>query len=62
MKNKKVLVAIAIVIVGAAAIILFRHGEPAQQNGRGGTFYVVDNAELANSVKALIDGETAPVK
>jgi|ERR1043166_5251828 hypothetical protein len=32
----------------------------SSQNGRGGMFYVVDDAALAQSVKALIKGETAP--
>ncbi|HEY6330000.1 MAG TPA: deoxyribonuclease II family protein [Blastocatellia bacterium] len=32
----------------------------SSQNGRGGTFYVVDDQELADSVAALIKGGTAP--
>lgn len=32
----------------------------SSQNGRGGMFYVVDDAALAKSVKALIKGDTAP--
>lgn len=32
----------------------------SSQNGRGGLFYVVDNAELAKSVADLITGGTAP--
>jgi hypothetical protein len=32
----------------------------SSQNGRGGTFYVVDDADLSNSVKALIAGKSAP--
>jgi hypothetical protein len=34
----------------------------SSQNGRGGTFYVVDNADLCASITALIAGSTAPVK
>jgi hypothetical protein len=34
----------------------------SSQNGRGGTFYVVDNAQLWTSVTALIAGGSAPVK
>ena len=32
----------------------------SSQNGRGGLFYVVNNAALSKSVKALITGDTAP--
>jgi hypothetical protein len=32
----------------------------SSQNGRGGLFYVVDNASLAASVKTLLKGESAP--
>ncbi len=32
----------------------------SSQNGRGGLFYVVDNGDLAESVGALIRGDTAP--
>jgi hypothetical protein len=32
----------------------------SSQNGRGGMFYVVDNADLAKSVASLIAGKTAP--
>jgi hypothetical protein len=32
----------------------------SSQNGRGGLFYVVDDAELWGSVKSLISGNTAP--
>ena len=32
----------------------------SSQNGRGGLFYVVDDAGLFNSVKDLITGSTAP--
>ncbi|HEY8186380.1 MAG TPA: deoxyribonuclease II family protein [Pyrinomonadaceae bacterium] len=32
----------------------------SSQNGRGGLFYVVSNAALSKSVKALIAGDTAP--
>jgi hypothetical protein len=34
----------------------------SSQNGRGGLFYVVDDAGLFSSVKELITGNTAPVK
>lgn len=30
------------------------------QNGRGGTFYVVNNSELASSIRDLINGSTGP--
>lgn len=33
-----------------------------KQNGRGGMFFVVDNAELRDSVAELIKGDTAPNK
>ena len=33
----------------------------SSQNGRGGTFYVLDNAELHKSMSALLAGESAPV-
>ena len=32
----------------------------SSQNGRGGLFYVVDSADLSNSIKNLINGDTAP--
>jgi hypothetical protein len=32
----------------------------SSQNGRGGLFYVIKNAQLSKSVKALITGDTAP--
>jgi hypothetical protein len=32
------------------------------QNGRGGLFYVLDNAALAADIGKLIDGDTAPVQ
>ena len=32
----------------------------SSQNGRGGLFYVVDNADLSRSLKDLIKGGTAP--
>ena len=32
----------------------------SSQNGRGGTFYVVSNSELASSIRELINGSTAP--
>jgi hypothetical protein len=32
----------------------------SSQNGRGGLFYVIDDADLANSVTDLIKGDTAP--
>jgi hypothetical protein len=32
----------------------------SSQNGRGGLFYVVNNAELSSSVQGLINGKTAP--
>jgi len=32
----------------------------SSQNGRGGLFYVVNNADLSKSVKALIAGDTEP--
>jgi Deoxyribonuclease II len=34
----------------------------SSQNGRGGLFYVLENAELAASVKELINGDTAPTQ
>jgi hypothetical protein len=34
----------------------------SSQNGRGGLFYVVQNAEIADSIAALIDGDTAPTR
>lgn len=34
----------------------------SSQNGRGGTFYVINDAILAQSVGDLIKGDTAPVK
>ena len=34
----------------------------SSQNGRGGLFYVVENAGLYDSVKGLISGESAPTK
>jgi hypothetical protein len=32
----------------------------SSQNGRGGLFYVLDNAELSKSLSSLISGDTAP--
>ena len=32
----------------------------SSQNGRGGTFYVINDATLAQSVGDLIKGDTAP--
>lgn len=32
----------------------------SSQNGRGGLFYVVDNADLSKSITSLINGDTAP--
>jgi hypothetical protein len=32
----------------------------SSQNGRGGTFYVMSNPELASSIRELINGSTAP--
>jgi hypothetical protein len=34
----------------------------SSQNGRGGTFYVLSNTTLFNSVTSLIAGGTAPTK
>jgi hypothetical protein len=34
----------------------------SSQNGRGGLFYVVDDAELSGSLTSLINGSTAPSK
>jgi len=34
----------------------------SSQNGRGGTFYVVSNAQLSSSLRNLISGETAPTE
>jgi hypothetical protein len=34
----------------------------SSQNGRGGTFYVVDNPELASSIRDLVNGSTAPTE
>ncbi len=34
----------------------------SSQDGRGGMFYILDNAELAGSVAALIQGDSAPTK
>ena len=34
----------------------------SSQNGRGGLFYVIDNADLADSVANLIKGDSAPTK
>ena len=31
----------------------------SSQNGRGGTFYILDNAEMFKSLSALLAGETA---
>jgi len=33
----------------------------SSQNGRGGLFYVIDNAALFNSLTRLIAGDTAPL-
>ena len=32
----------------------------SSQNGRGGLFFVIDDADLAASVTNLIEGDTAP--
>ena len=32
----------------------------SSQNGRGGTFYVLENAKLFASLSALLKGDTAP--
>ena len=32
----------------------------SSQNGRGGLFFVIEDAQLFNSVRSLIQGETAP--
>jgi len=34
----------------------------SSQNGRGGLFYVMGDAELAASLKELISGQTAPTQ
>jgi hypothetical protein len=34
----------------------------SSQNGRGGLFFVVEDAALTASITALIDGDTAPTK
>jgi hypothetical protein len=34
----------------------------SSQNGRGGLFYVIDNADLSESLKSLISGDTAPTE
>jgi hypothetical protein len=34
----------------------------SSQNGRGGLFFVIDDAELSNSVKDLIAGDSAPTE
>jgi hypothetical protein len=34
----------------------------SSQNGRGGLFYVIDDAELSDSLTILINGSTAPTK
>ena len=34
----------------------------SSQNGRGGLFYVIDDATLADSVQSLIEGDTAPAQ
>jgi hypothetical protein len=34
----------------------------SSQNGRGGLFFVIDDAELSNSMKDLITGDSAPVE
>jgi hypothetical protein len=33
----------------------------SSQNGRGGLFYVIDNAALADGIRGLIKGDTAQV-
>jgi hypothetical protein len=33
----------------------------SSQNGRGGLFYVIDNAALAEGIRSLIKGDTAPI-
>jgi hypothetical protein len=30
------------------------------QNGRGGLFYVLDDAQLSQSITGLLNGQTAP--
>jgi hypothetical protein len=30
------------------------------QNGRGGLFYIIDNKSLADSIRSLIGGDSAP--
>jgi hypothetical protein len=32
----------------------------SSQNGRGGLFFVLDDADLSDTVKSLISGDTAP--
>jgi hypothetical protein len=34
----------------------------SSQNGRGGMFFVVDNKQLFNGVRDLIQGDTAPTQ
>jgi hypothetical protein len=34
----------------------------SSQNGRGGLFYVIENADLSEGLKSLISGDTAPTK
>jgi hypothetical protein len=34
----------------------------SSRNGRGGLFFVIDDAELSNSVKDLITGDSAPTE
>jgi len=34
----------------------------SSQNGRGGLFFVIDDAELSNSVEDLISGDSAPTR
>ncbi|QNI32845.1 hypothetical protein H7849_02260 [Alloacidobacterium dinghuense] len=34
----------------------------SSQNGRGGTFYAIDNAQLSQSLTSLISGSTAPTE
>ena len=34
----------------------------SSQNGRGGLFYVIDNAALADGIRGLIKGDTAPTR
>jgi NADPH:quinone reductase-like Zn-dependent oxidoreductase len=50
--------------LGADVAILFTlgtiSGNCKSQNGRGGLFFMIDDADLSNSVKDLISGGSAP--